>query len=595
MEKLSLKSTVLKLLQQPPNIPSTTKHLHQLHSLLIVRGGAVTEHLPLAAKLADLFADAGRPSLAYLVLKPFHRYPSPFLFNSLLSTIARRPDAAESAVSVYKHMVRDSIPPDKYTFPIVLKACSKFYGIGECRQLHGATLKMGFECDAFVCNALLYAYSVCGEFGCARELFDRMTVRDVVSWTGLISGYVKGGLFQEALELFRRMDVDPNDATLVTLLSVCGRLGELRVGARIHGSMLRRGLGAGLIAGNALLDMYAKCERMEEAKRVFGGMAERDVVSWTSMMSCLAGCERARDAIQLFHGMMESGVEPDKVVLSAVLSACASLGALDSGRWVREYIDRKGFEWDAHIGTALVDMYAKCGCLDEAVATFHEMPYRNISSWNALIGGLAMHGCGNDALQYFDLMVREGIAPNEVTFVAVLSACSHSGLLVQGRRLFNSMTEFYHLKPRIEHYGCIIDLLGRAGLVAEAYKTVRAMPMRPDVLIWGALLSACKAQADVELSQQILNHLLDLEPCDSDSGVYVLLSNIFATNDRWRDVTRMRKLMRRKGIRKEPGSSVVEVNGKAHEFLVGEMDHPQKEEIWKMMYILAKHVQLDCR
>nr|UPT48864.1 pentatricopeptide repeat protein AaPPR963 [Agave angustifolia] len=580
----ALKSKLVNLLQQPT---LSAKSFSQIYPLLLTSG--FTEHHPIALKITETLLGFRNPSFAYKALKQFHHHQqSPFLFNTLISGFAGT-KSPHSAVVIYKHMVVDGVYPDKYTFPVILKSCAKFSGIGESKQLHGAAIKMGFSCDIYVQNALVNVYCICGDFCNARKLFDGMPERDVVSWTGLISGYVKGGDFSTALRLFSDMDVAPNIATLVSVLVACGRLGELNIGRRIHGLILKTMVEIGLIAGNAILGMYVKCEQVDEAKRVFEEIPERDIFSWTSLISGLVQCKRPRDAIEIFHEMQASGVEADKVVLSSVLSACASLGALDIGRWVHEYIDRKGIEWDVHIGTALVDMYAKCGCLERAVSTFHEMPCKNTFSWNALLGGLAMHGHGRDALDYFHRMIRLGFSPNDVTFIAILSACSHSGLVEEGRRFFSVMTRTYNFTPRIEHYGCMVDLLCRAGLLQEAYELVKSMPMTADVLIWGAMLSACKAQKNIELSQEILSHLLELEPCDS--GVYVLLSQVFAMKDRWGDVMKVRRLMREKGIKKEPGSSAIEVNGKVHEFLVGEMARTQ-EEIWAVLHILERQLQL---
>ncbi|ONK77769.1 uncharacterized protein A4U43_C02F10340 [Asparagus officinalis] len=583
MNKISntLKSKLINLLQQaePP-----TRNLPQLYSLLLTSG--LTKHHPIAVKLAELLLNLNNPFLAYKALKQFHhQHQTPFLLNSLISGFTRT-NNPHSSILIYNLMVGDGIYPDKYTFPMILKSCARFSGFRESKQLHGAAIKMGFCCDIFVQNALINVYGICGEFGSAREVFDFMPVRDVVSWTGLISGYVKGGLFSTALRLFGEMDVDPNVATLVSVLVACGRVGELKIGRRVHGLILKSEVEIGLIAGNALLDMYVKCEQMDEATRVFQEISNKDIVSWTSYISGLVQCKRPSDAIEVFHEMQVSEVKTDKVMLSTVLSACASLGALEMGRWVHEYIDRKGIEWDVHIGTGLVDMYAKCGCLDRALRTFNEMPCKNIFSWNALIRGLAMHGRGRDALYYFDKMVRIGINPNDVTFIAILGACSHCGLIDEGRWFFVAMTKVYNLTPRIEHYGCMVDLLCRAGLLEEAYELIKGMPMKADVLIWGAMLSACKAQKNVELSEKILGHLLEIEPCDS--GVYVLLSHVFAMKDMWGDVTRVRRLMKEKGIMKEPGSSSIEVNGTLYEFLVGETSH-QHEEIWMVLYILARH------
>uniref|UniRef100_A0ACD5UCB1 Uncharacterized protein n=1 Tax=Avena sativa TaxID=4498 RepID=A0ACD5UCB1_AVESA len=387
------------------------------------------------------------------------------------------------------------------------------------------------------------------------------------------------------------MDVSPNEGTLASVLVACGRLGVVRTGKAVHGWHLKREREMRLIVWNAVLGMYAKCEKLDLARRVFDGLLARDIVSWTVMLSGLVNCRRPSEALELFNEMQTSGVKPDKVVLSTVLSACASLGALESGRWVHEYIERKGIEWDVHVGTSLVDMYAKCGYLESSLSVFHKMPVKNVSSWNALINGFALHGHGREALEYFDRMVASGLRPNEVTFIIVLGACCHTGLVQEGLLLFESMKNVYNLSPWEEHYGCMVDLLGRAGLIQEAYGLIKVMPMTPDVFTWGALLSACQAHGRVDFSQQILRHVHELE--SSGSGVYVLLSNVFAVSDRWTDVKRVRGLLSEKGLRKEPGSSVIEVNGKTSEFIVGQKSHQDMDEICTMISILMKQIHLE--
>ncbi|XP_015878068.3 pentatricopeptide repeat-containing protein At4g38010 [Ziziphus jujuba] len=518
---------------------------------------------------------------------------SSFPFNVLISRYAGG-NTPREAVWACRRLRRDGFVPDMFTFPAVLKSCTKFLGIGEGRQVHGVVITMGFCSDVYVQNSLLHFYGVCGDCDGASRVFDDMLVRDVVSWTGLISGFVRVGLFEEAVALFLKMDVEPNIATFVTVLVASGRIGCLSVGKATHGLILKRAMGSLLAVGNAIMDMYVKCEHLFEAKQVFYELPEKDIVSWTCMISGLVQCKHPKESLELFWNMQNSGIEPDEIILTSVLSACASLGALDHGRWVHEYIDRMGIKWDIHIGTSMIDMYAKCGSIKMALQVFNDMPSRNVLTWNALLGGLATHGLGHEALKQFEEMTRSSTRPNEVTFLAILTACCHCGLVDEGRWHFYQMiSEPYNLSPRLEHYGCVVDLLCRAGILDEALKLIKTMPMKPDVLMWGALLSACKATGNVELSQEILDRLLDIE--SKDSGAYVLLSNIYATNKRWDDVTRVRWLMKEKGLRKTPGSSVIEVNGKPHEFLAGDTRHLRIEDIHVLLYFLDNQVRLQGR
>ncbi|EXC11897.1 hypothetical protein L484_005358 [Morus notabilis] len=557
----------------------------QIHAYLLTTGLVYNDLI--VNSVVEYF---GRPSASVVdyacdFLKHLDWRSNSFPFNTMISGYTGS-EMPKAAVLVYRRIVRDGFMPDTFTFPAVLKSCTKFLGIREGRQVHSVIVVMGFSCHVYVQNSLVHLYSVCGDCDGARKVFDEMLVRDVVSWTCLISGFVRTRLFDEAIALFLRMDVEPNMATLVSVLVACGRKGYLNVGKGIHGVVFKRPMHIPLVVSNALMDMYVKCEKLCEAKQIFDELDERDIVSWTCMISGLAQCKHPKEALELFSNMQPSGVEPDEIILTAVLSACASLGALDYGRWVHEYIDRRGIKWDIQVGTAMVDMYAKCGCIDIALRTFNELPSRNIVTWNALLGGLAMHGHGHEALRKFEEMTRSSTRPNEVTFLAILTACCHSGLVDEGRRYFQQMTrESYNISPRLEHYGCMVDLLCRAGLLDEAQNLIKTMPMVPDVLIWGAILSACKITGNVELSQEILDRLLKLE--SQDSGAFVLLSNIYAGNKRWADVTRVRRLMKEKGIKKAPGSSVIELNGQAHKFLVGDSSHPQNDDIHVVLSLLS--------
>ncbi|KAJ1271631.1 hypothetical protein BS78_06G142000 [Paspalum vaginatum] len=587
----------LRALASAPQLPAAA--LLRVHAFLLTSGLAAdsallahfARHLASAHTRLPAHADAFR---ALVHLRPRCAHP----FNALISslTIAGYPSAAFHAFARLASGGSSLAPaalvrPDGYTLPAALKACVRLGGIGEGRQAHAVAEKAGFLGRLPVRNALVTLYGACGECGDARRAFDEMAERDVVSWTALLSAFVRGGRFAEALGVFSEMDVVPNEATLSTVLVACGRLGVVRAGRAVHGWYVKRERELSLTVGNAVLDMYVKCEKLDLARWVFDSFQARDIVSWTAMISGLVQCKRPQEALEVFNAMQTSGVKPDKVLLSTVLSACASLGSLESGRWVHEYVERKGIEWDAHVGTSVVDMYAKCGCLDIAVSIFHKMPFKNVSSWNAMINGFALHGHGRQAVECFDSMIASAFPPNEVTFITALGACCHSGLVQEGRRLFELMKQSYKLSPWEEHYGCMVDLLGRAGLIQEACDVIKSMPMRPSVFTWGALLNACQAHGLVDLSHRILMHVHELE--SSGSGVYVLLSNVYAVNHRWADVRKVRGLMSEKEMHKEPGSSVIEVNGQTSEFLAGQKNHLNIDEIWDVLSMLMKQIHFE--
>ncbi|TKY51246.1 Pentatricopeptide repeat-containing protein [Spatholobus suberectus] len=582
----SLKWLLLDLIHKCKDLRSFKQiHAHLLTSALVANDLVVTKA---ANFLGKHVTDVHYPCN---FLKQFDWSLSSFPCNMLISGYAsgRLPWLA---ILIYRWTVRTGFVPDVYTVPAVLKSCAKFSGIGEVRQFHSVAVKTGLWCDIYVQNTLVHVYSISGDTVGAGKVFDDMLVRDVVSWTGLISGYVKAGLFNDAIALFLRMDVEPNVATFVSILGACGKLGCLNLGKGIHGLVLKCLYGEELVVCNAVLDMYMKCESVTDARQIFDEIPEKDIISWTSMIGGLVQCQCPRESLDLFCQMQGSGFEPDGVILTSVLSACASLGLLDYGRWVHEYIDHRCIKWDVHIGTALVDMYAKCGCIEMAQRICSGMPSKNIRTWNAYIGGLAINGYGREALKRFKDLIESGTRPNEVTFLAVFTACCHSGLVDEGRKYFNKMTSpHYNLSPWLEHYGCMVDLFCRAGLVGEAVELIKTMPMPPDVQILGALLSACNTYGNVGFTQEMLKSLQNFE--FQDSGIYVLLSNLYATDKKWAEVRSVRRLMKQKGISKAPGSSLIRVDGKSHEFLVGGNNHPQSEDIYVLLNILGNQINLE--
>lgn len=547
----SLKPIIVELIHSCKTLNS----FKQIHAQLITSTLIYDETI--SSKVAEFlgksvgFVDYARKLLIHL--DSLNSYP----FNNLIASYANC-NKPETAILCYKRFLQCGFCPDMFSFPVVLKSCAKCCGIGEGKQIHGVVLKMGFGCDLFVRNSMIHFYGSCGKCVDAGKLFDEMAVRDAVSWSGLISGCVRAELYNEAILRFKEMDLKPNVAGVISVVVACGFVGNVDMGKGVHGLILKRALEKDSAVSNALLNMYVKCECLGDARWVFRELDERDAVSWTSMISGLVMYKCSNEALDLFDDMLLLGVEPDKFILTSILSACANIGALSYGRWIHDYIDRKNIMWDVHIGTSMIDMYFKCGCIEMALRTFDKLSSRNVLTWNALLGGLAMHGYGSDVLKHFELMVRAGLRPNKVTFLSILTACCHSGMADEGLWHFYQM-ENYNISPGLEHYGCIVDLLCKADLLDEAQNIVRSMPMPPDAAIWGSLLSACNAKENVELSQDLVDKLHLFK--EKDSGVYVLLCNKYAINKNWDDVTRARRLMRENSIEKSPGLSIIEVNG----------------------------------
>uniref|UniRef100_A0A1J3J238 Pentatricopeptide repeat-containing protein n=1 Tax=Noccaea caerulescens TaxID=107243 RepID=A0A1J3J238_NOCCA len=458
--------------------------------------------------------------------------PNAYTHNSVIRAYANSSTPGIALIS-FREMLLGPVFPDKYSFTFVLKACAAFCGFEEGRQIHGLFLKSGLMSDVFVENTLVNVYGRCGYFEIARKVLDGMPEKDVVSWNSLLSAYVEKGLVEEARGLFDEME-------------------ERNVES-----------------WNFMISGYAAAGMVEEAKELFDSMPVKDVVSWNAMVTAYAHVGCYSEVLEVFNEMLNSSTErPDGFTLVNVLSACASLGSLSQGEWVHVYMDKNGIVIDGFLATALVDMYSKCGKIDKALEVFRATSEKDVSTWNSIISGLGVHGHGNDALEIFSEMVYEGFKPNGITFIGVLSACNHVGLLDQARKLFETMNSVYGVEPTIEHYGCMVDLLGRMGKFEEAEELVNEVPAEETSVLLESLLGACKRFGRMEQAESIANRLLKLNP--GETSGYVQMSNLYASNGRWGEVVEVRRKLRAEKVSKKPGCSMIEVDGVVHEFLAGE-------------------------
>ncbi|XP_022740995.1 pentatricopeptide repeat-containing protein At5g44230 isoform X2 [Durio zibethinus] len=373
-----------------------------------------------------------------------------------------------------------------------------------------------------------------------------------------------------------------------SLIEMYVKLGFLECGRKVFDDLPERDL----ISWTKLIVAYGKIGNMESAGELFGQLPLRDMVAWTAMVTGYAQNAKPREALVFFERMQNEGVETDEVTLVGAISACAQLGAAKYANWIRGIAGNLGFN-PSHcvvVGSALIDMYSKCGSVEDAYKVFEAMEERNVFSYSSMIAGFAMHGCANAALQLFYEMVKVGIKPNRVTFIAVLTACSHSGMVEQGRQIFASMEEEYGVSPGVDHYACMVDLLGRAGWLGEALNLAETMPVEPDGGVWGALLGACRTYGNPDIAQIAANHLFELEP--DTIGNHILLSNIYASAGQWNDVSRVRKLMREKGLRKNPARSWLEAEkGVIHEFFAGDMTHPRSGDMKQVLEDLLNRLK----
>ncbi|XP_057816041.2 pentatricopeptide repeat-containing protein At4g02750 [Cryptomeria japonica] len=434
-------------------------------------------------------------------------------------------------------------------------------------------------------NAMITAYAQKGGIETARKLFDEMPERDIISWTSIVAGYAQNGRICDARKLFDRMPMR-NVVSWNAMIAGYAQNGEVDVARQLFDKMSERNLES----WNAMIAGYIENDKLHDARHLFDIMPARNVVSWTAMITGYAQSEERGEALKIFSEMQRSGAIPSRVTFVNILSACASLAALEQGKQLQGYATQMGLQRDVFVGSALVSMYAKCGCIDNAREMFDEVPARDVVSWNAMIAGYAQHGYGIDALNMLEEMQKAGIKPNDATFIGVLTACSHAGLVDEGLRFFESMEKVHCIIPRADHYACMIDLLGRAGRLEEAKGFVYNSRCEPNPSMWGALLGACRIHGNIELGKLAAERLFELEP--ENSGTYVLLSNIYAAYDRWEDAKKMRTMMKHRGLKKQPGCSWIEVKSKVHTFFLGDRSHPESEQIYSTLYSLDRQMKL---
>ncbi|KAA8531086.1 hypothetical protein F0562_005795 [Nyssa sinensis] len=509
--------------------------------------------------------------------------PDQCSWNAMISGLAQH-DHFREALEYFIEMHCEGFILNEYSFGSALSACSGLMDIKMGTQIHASISKSPYSSDVFMGSALIDMYSKCGSVACAQEVFDGMSERNTVSWNSLITCYEQNGPAGEALEIFVRMmdcGLEPDELTLASVVSACASLSAIKEGQQIHARIVKFGkFRSDLVIGNALVDMYAKCNRINEARWVFDRMPTRNVVSETSMVSGYAKAASVKAARLMFTKMMERNVVswnaliagytqrgddeealglflllkresvlPTHYTFGNLLNACSNLADLKLGRQAHTHVLKHGFRFqsgpepDIFVGNSLIDME----------------------------------------------MLVSGEKPDHVTMIGVLCACSHAGLVEEGRHYFLSMRGEYGLEPLKDHFTCMVDLLGRAGCLNEAKNLIESMPMQPDGVVWGSLLAACKVHHNIELGKFVAEKLLEIDP--KSSGPYVLLSNMYAELGSWRDVIRVRKLMRQRGVVKQPGCSWIEIQSQVHVFMVKDRRHPQKKEIYLILKTLTKQMK----
>lgn len=467
---------------------------------------------------------------------------------------------SKNALELFCEMSGLDVEPNGFTLSAVIKACSQlgFIRLGKC--FHGMVIKRGFISSHVISSSLIDLYGRNCESEDGRQLFDELPEPDAICWTSVISAFTKSDLYAKALGFFYLMQREhglvADGFTFGTVLTACGNLGRLKQGKEVHAKVITLGLCGNVVVESSLVDMYGKCGLVDESHRVFDKMLKKNSVSSSALLQGYCQTGDFESVIRIFREMEEI----DLFSFGIVLRACAGLAALRLGKEVHcQYIRRSGCK-DVIIESALVDLYAKCGCVDFAQQIFLQMPVRNLITWNSMISGFAQNGRGEEALRIFDDITKGGTKPDHVSFIGVLSACSHMGLIDRGRKHFASMTKEYRIKPKIEHYNCMVDLLGRAGLLEEAETLIENADCRHDSSLWEVLLGACTTCRNAHVAERVAKKIMELEPDCHLS--YVLLDNVYRAVGRWNDAFKIRTLMKYSGVKKMPGKSWIEANSK---------------------------------
>lgn len=533
---------------------------------------------------------------------------NPFLWNAVIKTFSHGNDPKQAFVLLCL-MLENGVCIDRFSVSLVLKACSRLSLITGGMQVHCLMNKMGMS-DVFLENCLICMYLRSGCLECARQVFDRMTNRDSVSYNLVIDGYVKSGMVESAQELF---DVMPEEEqNVITCNTMINGYTQLVDGLRIAWDLFEKMPSRDLVTYNSMIDCCIKCGQLETAYDLFRRMPKRDLVSWASMINGFAKLgnvsiarslfnEMPRrdvvslnammagyvhdgqftEALNLLYDMNGSNLSPDNATLLVALSAITQLGRVEEGIAIHRYIEENQISVNGKIGVSLIDMYSKCGNIKRAIEVFEKVAKKNVEHYNAMIGGLAIHGICEFALELFLEMEKLSLKPDDITFVGVLNACSHAGLVKEGLTCFELMKRVYNLQPKIQHYGCIVDILSRAGHLEEAKKFIEAMPVEPNDVIWRTLLSACKNHGNFKIGEPIAKNLMELDSFTSSH--YVLLSNIYAKAGMWKKSYGIRKMMMERDLKKVPGCSWLKLEDVVHEFFVGDRSHSQGGEIYSMM------------
>ncbi|XP_020580232.1 pentatricopeptide repeat-containing protein At2g03380, mitochondrial-like [Phalaenopsis equestris] len=472
-------------------------------------------------------------------------------------------DRAEDGLILFNSMRLAGVEPSEYTMGTILSACSSLEALVQGRWIQGYVLKKGMAMNIFIGSALLDMYVKCGEVTDAYSIFNDLDYIDLITWTAMVVGYTQNGYAVEALKLFSNpnwADIIPNSITIASALSASAQLSNLNLGRSIHMLGIKLGVEDYNVVMNAIVDMYAKCGSIKEAENIFQRMDWKDLVTWNAMMAGYSQNNFGSEALLLFHKMRFEGYLPDAVTIVNAFSTCASICSLYIGGSFHAYAVRAAFLSNIYVSTALLNFYNKCGDLTSARQVFDEMCNKNVVTWCAMMGGYGLQGDSVTSLDLFQKMLWEDLKPNEVTFMSILSTCGHTGMVKEGKELFERMCKQYEVVPSMKHYCCMVDMLVRAGKLEEAVEFMEGMPVNAEISVWAVLLHGCSLHSRLDLGEKALRKIMEMTPNSPD--YYVLLSNLYASDQRWDEALKVRELMKQKRLIKSPGSSFIRTDGR---------------------------------
>lgn len=478
---------------------------------------------------------------------------------------------SHDAICLFCDMLSD-FSPDNFTLPCVVKGCSRLGAVEEGEQIHGVSLKLGFGLDKFVQSSLVSFYSKCGLLDCARKVFDKMGEKDLVTWNSLIDGYARSGHVEMAGKLFDEIP-ERDSYSWTALLHGFSKSGKIEAARDVFDKMPTKNL----VSWNAMINGYMRSGDFESACKLFNSMPERNLITWNSVIAGYEINGRFEEALSMFLIMLEEeeDFKPNNATFTSLISAVAASAILSTGKLVHSYMVKNGIGSDGVIGTLMIEMYSKCGSIESALSAFRSIHRKKLGHWNSVIVGLGMHGMADEALELFKQMQESGIKPNTVTFVGLLNACSHVGYVKEAQLYFDLMVKEYGVERKIEHYGCLVDVLCRTGNLQEAKTFIEKMPIGPNKVIWMSLLRGARNYLDIEIGEYAAHRLIELAP-----ECHVPLSNMYAAAGKWEKVSEVRETMKKKGIKKEAGWSLIERKGVIRRFIVGDRSHPETEEIY---------------